>query len=104
MPMSENTKQALEDSIAHWEHNVENARLGRAIDISAGACALCCMFYIPHKDCEGCPVAAIGCDYCENTPYISVREIMGTRSRHPIVKACQAELDFLISLRSEEIK
>lgn len=102
MTMPEETKQALEESIAHWERNIENAKLGRAVDISASACALCCEFYIPNQHCIGCPVAAIGHAYCTDTPYWHVREAKAKGDKNKLIATCRAELDFLINLRPSE--
>ena len=81
--MDDLTKQALEESIEHWEKNttcdIDDASVG------AGNCALCLIFfydenkrYLPEqKLCKGCPVyEKTGEKFCKGTPYLEARAVL----------------------------
>ena len=96
--MDQETAQALEKSIKHWEENVECAREGRETDIRQSSCALCNLFF--HKECVGCPVSEkTGTDTCKLTPYDKVFYSRGTEEH---LSVCIDELNFLKSLREEQ--
>lgn len=102
--MDEQTRKALEDSIAHWERNVERAGNGEAISVSPYACALCKEFATGQpraEKCSGCPVAQrAGNTHCRETPYTKVAFMYTSEdwTKETLTEACQAELDFLRSL------
>lgn len=107
--MDERTREALEASIKHWEHN---AKVKRFDDIKIGPkdCALCGLFNRPETPfidtCIGCPVYESTLQHaCAGSPYDNVdMALLGwERGRKGAAlafrQAAQAELDFLISLR-----
>jgi hypothetical protein len=113
--MDVETKNALEESIAHWERNVK-AETPEEAGTRAEDCALCQLFYDGDdfsQPCEGCPVKnKTGIKNCGNTPYYSALEKLvwwtteyesnfSTSNNYKIMwcEAAQAELDFLKSLR-----
>lgn len=104
------TMQALEESILHWEENLQVAKERRFGDMEwgCGSCALCDQFMA--EACQGCPVMlASGFSMCRETPYYQASIQMGgyafsNRREIPddisdLTDAIQAELDFLKSLR-----
>lgn len=96
--MDEQTAQALEKSIKHWEENVERAEEDDELVTGQKDCALCGLFW--NKDCIGCPVSArTGRQDCCNTPYIDVCKAETQKER---ISACTDELNFLRSLREEK--
>ncbi len=98
--MDEKTAKALEESIKHWEENVQAAKKGRDVSIDPYDCALCKMFMLAYADrgCTSCPVyKKTGESYCHGTPYYEV--MPSCLSIDSLASACQAELDFLKSLR-----
>lgn len=98
--MDAKTRKALEGSIEKWQKIVA----GTGIDEGARNCPLCAMFY--NLGCHGCPVRECsGRPFCFDTPhdaYVNAIEY-GTRSPEAL-RAAQAELDFLISLRPKKAK
>lgn len=108
----ETGKQALELSIAKWEHIVRSLQNGIVIwaEGSTNTCGLCSIYYLnveydveydSDKYCSGCPVSEkTGLDVCQNTPYEDFSNALnGGYESSVIIAAAQAELDFLISLR-----
>lgn len=98
--MDENTRRALEGSIAKWEGIVA----GTEGDYGVKNCPLCAEFW--SNDCTGCPVAIhTGYSECDKTPY----EEWSDNTWHSGVKAdtpyrqriAQQMLDFLKSLLPE---
>ena len=114
MPVTpEQTEEALEDSIQHWD---ENARAEKPEDASIAAddCALCDLFWDYDCDdpCDGCPVRNVTArELCHNTPYVEAMHAFeewrygaGTaeefRAAAEDFRAAAAKMrDFLISLR-----
>ena len=104
MATPEQTAEALEKSIAHWE---ENARAERLEDVktSASDCALCALFR--KNSCKGCPVAVrAGMGGCWGSPYIRVAKAETAwsvndtpKNRDTFRAVAQSEVDFLKSLR-----
>ena len=105
--MSEETRKALEESIQHWEENLEAAKAGEKFNFYSEDCALCSLF--EGDDCEGCPVAEKACDVqCEGSPWVDVNRVYWkwVRAGLPqtqyylsaLEEAVQQELDFLKSL------
>lgn len=113
--MDAETRQALEESIQHWEENLEHAKAGRFgdIDTTAEGCALCFKFYLYNGSCKGCPVAArTGKTVCRGSPYHTADFALEECRRYSregftpeqavlveAVEAVEAELEFLKSLR-----
>lgn len=98
--MDERTAQALEESIKHWEENVERAERNEGLLLGPDDCALCGLFW--KKDCVGCPVSErTGKLSCDGSPYYDVSTAMTNVAR---VSACLDELNFLKSLREEQPK
>lgn len=108
--MNAETRQALEDSIAHWERMRDNpTRCGERP--GPNDCALCRMFILNIPTCNGCPVySEPERDHCEHTPYTAAHKAwealcsaIGTPNAdyalHRWQEAAQAEIDFLKSLR-----
>lgn len=102
--MDEQTRQALEASIKHWEENLA-AETPDAASVHASDCALCNLF--AAEFCTGCPVAErTGTDCCEDTPYHGAAISFDDWNHygHRLYRdkwrdAAQDELDFLKSLR-----
>ena len=101
------TKEALLQSIEHWEDNLNKAETTGSLDtfdISPHKCALCHMFMLnihePKDTCCGCPVyekvKSVGC--CR-TPYGHVKSsILEGDPPEVLIDAIKAELEFLKSL------
>ena len=90
--------EALEGSIRKWQGIVA----GTEVDKGAQNCALCQMFLLRRKSCKGCPVsAATGHSGCRQTPYDAFQDFDCECEDHDpdLIKAAQAEVDFLIGLR-----
>ena len=104
--MDSATRQALEDSIAHWDRMASGNRVNYELPYGE-YCALCEKFDDEHQHdgCAWCPVKEKTLQkYCEDTPYYEARD---EYNRHGIdsdeFKAAAAkERDFLISLREED--
>lgn len=97
-------EEALEESIAHWEENLERATNGMLVGehIFSDDCPLCDMFLFSGPQvCVGCPVKqASGESNCRNTPWNAVLIAVDARaSTAAITAAVQMELNFLKSLR-----
>lgn len=98
--MTPKTKRALQESIVHWEDNLNLAkkRLLTREDISSYSCPLCRVFE-DESGCKGCPVSEkTGCGNCRYTPWYAVSEALSSLDYGPLKLAVQAELDFLKSL------
>jgi hypothetical protein len=100
--MKKATLKALQGSIKHWQRNVKAAKENRTIDLSPASCPLCILF---NNHCNSCPIKEkTNLCYCIGTPYKAIDELWPDRricrkKLYPkLVKACQAELDFLKSL------
>jgi hypothetical protein len=97
--MTEQTAEALEYSIAHWERLAGN-KADKRDELGGKSCALCQMFFF--SDCDGCPVKTrTGYRYCSFTPYLAADQAadrfgLTSSQFHP---AAKAELEFLKSLR-----
>lgn len=100
--MDDETREALEKSIKHWEENVEAAEDGEEISIDIYACALCVRFF--HRlNCQGCPIKeATGQRVCKGTPYEDAVEAVEDNDYEAVLTASRAELEFLKSLRPTE--
>lgn len=107
--MDKRTRAALEESIQHWQENV-NARTPDDAALGPSECALCREFNDTHC-CVGCPVsAATDMDYCHGTPYSAADRAHDEWLTFPqdnvraekFREAAKAELAFLISLRPTE--
>ena len=103
--MDEETREALEASIAHWQEVVRNPY---ETDVGVSECALCRKFnhtWARWDDCcAGCPVRdRTGKSSCYGTPlYAFLKERKVGAWPNEQAKLAQAELDFLISLRPTE--
>jgi hypothetical protein len=105
--MDTETRQALEESIAHHERLLlcETAEQFESEGYSGRSCALCRLFI--NLECNGCPVKnKSGFEQCRDTPYLNEKraiikfsrndyDIGGTR--YFITK----EIEFLKSLRED---
>jgi len=100
--MTPETKEALEESIKHWEENLERYRIGWSIITGPKECALCRKFNLSDTiyPCVKCPIFnKTGLPFCKETPY----DIFARSSRSDWKeKHIIAEIDFLKSLREEE--
>jgi hypothetical protein len=104
--MTEQTLEALEYSIAHWERLASGERYDGE-GIGPAYCALCNMFYNTTKTqllaCVGCPVLThTGQRYCNDTPYHAAELAIwgdGGCDSSEFLHAAKAELEFLKSLR-----
>jgi hypothetical protein len=102
--MDDKQRKALEDSILHWEENLELAREGKlqGTSIACGACA-CCAAYAHNDACEGCPIAAYtDLPGCMETPWGDVDRALtqalyadSGNDKQLVVDAVHAELNFL---------
>jgi hypothetical protein len=99
--MDEETKKALEGSIAKWERIVA----GTGYNMGAANCPLCQIFN-HHCDDDGshycddrCPVKIkTGRNFCEGSPYDEYEGgLFGTKEEE--TEVAQRMLDFLIGLR-----
>lgn len=100
--MDEPTRTALEESIEHWEENLAHAEAGEVMKVSTASmdCALCQRFM--GSACQGCPVSERTARLCcRNTPYHLVDKAVLENDLPGLISACQAELNFLKSLREE---
>ena len=100
MKYSENTYEALWQSIEHWLDNWNYPESGSS---DCDSCALCDRFYRqPYKDtCDRCPVADFSGDIkCSNTPWLYAnKEIRAARvSGNCNKKPIEAEYAFLVDL------
>jgi len=119
--MKKVTARALEKSIKHWEENVAFLEAHNIDKVSTDAddCALCDRFsrhfdggigdcMVPRNE-EKCPVfESSGRIECRNTPYNKAWELVDNlidpitdKMWEKATAACQAEVDFLKSLRRE---
>lgn len=101
------TRDALEGAITHWEENLA-AETPSAADVRSDACALCDVFANGLRPlCQKCPVfARTGRVGCMGSPWIGAYDRFKiwalTRKESDMALwrlAARAELDFLISLR-----
>lgn len=113
--MDDDTRKALEASIAHWVENIE-ARTFDEAKIFANHCALCKMFAHDREEdgetvCDGCPVyEATGQHSCDNRHWHTAKhawkrwsvEAESTERRNAFRTAAQAMHDFLVSLRPQQ--
>ena len=69
MPTKQETPDALDKSMAHWQRVWE----GKDTDITDGECALCPIFCPPDpfNHCVSCPLALAGlqCDSVDKSPW-----------------------------------
>lgn len=112
MTMDAATRQALEESIAHWIENIE-ARTFSEAKIFADHCALCKMFTREREEdgetvCDGCPVyEATETHNCNHRRWHACWETYkqwsanetSIEARNNFRTAAQAMHDFLVSLR-----
>ena len=115
--MHPDVREALEDSIKHWEENVA-AQFPSQAHVWADHCALCNLFNdriwrtgeeedCVHETYGPCPVyARTGEDQCGGSPWEKAQLSQGKWNIGVIPKeqwqeAAQAELDFLRSLRED---
>ncbi len=101
LPTAEQTAQALDGSIAHWERMM--AMGSESNDRPIGRdCALCRLCVLKNRTCEGCPVCQkTGRMRCAGTPYAGAAfawEDSGPDSRE-FKAAAKLEIDFLKSLK-----
>lgn len=110
--LTDRQRNALLESIAHWEDNLRLVQEEFEPDTSSADCALCSEFYATggESTCSGCPVYEhTGEISCWGTPYHRViramyRAIMplgGDGSWADVEEAVVAELNFLKSLLGE---
>jgi len=87
--------RALNDSVLHWQDNVNRAKAGLPLRIGAFYCALCDY----HASCKTCPVALhTGEMMCQGTPYEAA---CFTETQEDTINAAQEELDFLRMLQDK---
>jgi hypothetical protein len=106
--MDDETREALEGSIAKWQAIVD----GTGEDRLSENCPLCQIFR-SDEGCKGCPVMLrVKAHYCKRTPYDEWVEENNRQGRSwgpfkadtPGLKAsAQKELGFLISLRPSDV-
>jgi hypothetical protein len=102
--MTKRALTALKASIKHWEENVKVAKQGGRVDISPASCECCNKFnknsnYDYESDCSGCPISGFTHEqYCTNTPYEDLYDILMYNVNGDLVCACESELAFLKSL------
>ncbi len=108
--MNKATKQALKDSIEHWERMMRDPDCGDRL--YRDECALCNLFWNPAEACPRCPIGAhTGLGQCMGTPYGQARDALGVylcaktygeANLAPLRRAwresAQEEIDFLRSL------
>ena len=118
-------KEALDNSILHWQDNLERVGFYFLPRISGEDCDLCKLFARLYslKSCEGCPVyEKTGAIACEKTPYTKVRILVKSMQDdekwkishnkeergeisdykwNDLREAVQEELDFLKGLKDE---
>lgn len=110
--MRPETLTALQQSVTHWEDNLELTKKDLPIKYGAKDCSLCQLFpsfctripnmvgsdYLPAE--ELCPVfERTGYDSCDRSPYYNV--LTTWEEEYPLenlVIAIQTEIDFLKSL------
>lgn len=108
------SKEALKESIKHWEENLAFARNGEygKIETSSEFCALCQEY--PGMDCVGCPVEEnTGLSLCEGTPWrfadtltTKIKDLldeypighMFTDEKEDLIQAIEVELQYLKNL------
>ena len=110
--MKAKTKQALLESIQHWER-LANGESEKGEWTGPDDCSLCKMFAEWHRgyelNCEGCPVyEKTGEHGCWNTPHERMSDLCNTaqteiemerlKDTTEFYVAAQAELEFLKSL------
>ena len=114
MPETQDTIDALEASIVHWEENLAAERVYEA-SVKMADCSLCRLFHSHFtrnpQSCKGCPVYEFThTEYCSHTPYTEASSALRdwhrtsdeTRSQDLITRArdefrvhARAELNFL---------
>ena len=114
--MNAETRQALAESITHWERVVAASEAARLEPLGPSNCALCARFNPYHPgslnypsgkkaQCHGCPVRESGPDrnFCAGTPYDEITKLIWCNIYHgaAFTAAAQAELAFLKSLLPE---
>jgi hypothetical protein len=104
--MDDETKEALEKSIAKWEKNLAAKKWWQVVASPQG-CPLCGLYFYKSDPCKGCPVYTQSGDvFCHKTPYELVTSfrhdeyllgegVISERAR----EAIKAEVEFLKSLR-----
>ena len=108
---AEATKEALAESILHWERNAIAASPG-GVKVGSSYCALCNMFVRDPviEDCQGCPVAEYtGRGGCYGSPYYTARNALIHWRNHPsntnleerYRDAARAEVNFLKMLQED---
>ena len=112
--MNERTREALERSIKHWEDMLTERNPVR-IFLGIEDCALC-NIYIDDIECGKCPAALkTGYERCRETPYYKAWEAWNawtheynrdedTEYKYTFRAACREEIQFLKSLREDEIE
>ncbi len=73
--MDDTAKQALKESILHWEDNLKRVQQQRFPNLSSDACALCNNYRVLDVGvtCLGCPIhKKTGMAGCAGTPYDEV--------------------------------
>ena len=93
----------LEQSIIHWETNLQHAKEGHPARITYGV--LSCPLCKANPSCESCPVMIqTDMSRCNGTPYGAVAKLLesGDPDQEALVQAVQAEVNFLKSLLPED--
>ena len=109
MGMKPETRDALDQSIEHWEQN-EAANNLDEVQIGSTNCALCKRFRWNSTDnCEiketgeKCPVyIATGETGCEGSPYVRTFEAKNAKDMHSFHQHATEMLDFLKFLRPKK--
>lgn len=121
--MKPEVKEALKQSIKHWEKNTQFYKID---DLALGRqdCALCGLF---NSDttfhiyrCVGCPISEVtGQNYCRGTPYVHVERLYqdscencaenedyeaSYEEEQEIREAAKEMLEFLVGLLDEDTK
>ena len=104
-PTYQQTVEALDDSISHWER-IESGTTMPGEGIFSFSCPLCELFMHDHatiQSCLGCPVRQkTGKPTCQDTPWFDVyMAYCDVHSLEKIRPAAKIELEFLRELRAE---
>lgn len=100
----EQTAQALEESIAHWERFSTGTASDYETPYSAH-CPLCSLHSPIENGCNGCPVKEkTSLDNCAMTPWRDAATAWHDHGRNSATfqSAAKLELDFLKSLRKDK--
>lgn len=107
--MKKKTREALDESILHWEDNLRRAKAGTLTktDILGMNCSLCQRFaqggYRCERRGEPCPVfAATDVKDCQGSPWVRVRGVLPSADNTRIIQTVEMELIFLKHLREEK--